>query len=417
MTKRRVKPLFEKIAIIGMGLIGSSLALACRARGVANHIVGCSRTQKTIDTATGLGLIDEGTLTPAEAVQGADMVVICTPLGIYNSIASSISKNLDSSAILTDTGSVKHLPTEHVLSALSHEQGFHFVPGHPIAGTEKSGPEAGFKELFEGRKAILTPLPITDSSATEKVKEMWRMAGAEIDILDPRRHDFIYASVSHSVQLLSSCFGLSLGALPEEAQKNIKKDTDINFKKFIRLAGSDPVMWRDIFLNNIHNIESTIDVFFQNMTSLKNSISSGEVEALKGRLEKAYEKRIYFHDMLKGEERREFRTSDYSRMGTTEKIWMDILPRLISCVVMEGISETEYEYATGAGLHGFTKNIILHGGTETKDMFASGRDVVDALNLFTRQIKTMLDFVLSENSSSLYENLIKAQQAYEKFTA
>jgi len=407
--------MFNKIAIIGVGLIGSSLALACRHRNVAKKIVGCSKTEKTLITAKALNIIDAGSTNIFEAVKGADVIVLCTPLSTYNSISSTISRSMEKHAILTDTGSVKHLPTEHVLSALSHEQGFHFVPGHPIAGTERSGPEAGFKELFEGRKTILTPLPITNANSVEKIKKMWEAVGSKVEILDTRRHDFIYAAVSHSIQLLSSAYMLALDSLPEEVRQNIINASDINFRKFIRLAGSDPVMWRDIFLQNIHNLEFTIDVFYQNISTIRENIASDESGILKARLENARKKRLYFHELLKGEERKDFRPSDYGNLPETERVWMDIMPRLISCIIMEGISESEYSYATGAGLHGFTKNIILDAAAKTTDIFNLRRSLMEAISIYTRHLKTILDLVLSENSAALYEKLTHAQKSYKKF--
>lgn len=406
--------MFGRVAIIGVGLIGSSLARKLKNIGAVNHIAGCARD--SVKKALELGVIDSAYSEPEECVKDADIIIICTPLSTYSDIAKRISPHMKEGAILTDAGSVKFIPSEKIFASLNHNQQKNFVPGHPIAGTEKSGPESGFAELFEGKKIILTPTPITDKKALDKVKKLWEVVGAEVEIMDARRHDFIFASTSHSIQFLSSSFGLSFNEIDEETKKEIIKNADINFRKFIRLTGSDPVMWRDIYFENLDNLESSLKLFLDNMESLKTALEFDEKKLLAERFENAKEKRMMLHPMLKGKDNTNFRKSDYSNASSSAIIWLDIMPRIISCLLMEGISESEYKYASGAGLHGFSKNIILDGATNVEDIFNVKDEVIFALGKFSAAINDLNLSVKNHNGAKLTEKLSASRMIYQNLS-
>ena len=193
--------LFERVAIIGMGLIGSSLARVIKRDGLARHIVASARTEQTMKTAIQLGIADSVASDAADAVRETDLVVICTPVSTYSQIARRIAPNLAPGTIVSDVGSVKSAVIAAVMPHIPDS--VHFVPGHPIAGTENSGPEAGFDTLFEGHWFLITPPPGTDPSAVERVAELWRRAGSKIEIMDPIHHDHVLAITSHVPHLIA----------------------------------------------------------------------------------------------------------------------------------------------------------------------------------------------------------------------
>lgn len=270
--------MFERIALIGMGLIGSSLARVIRRDGLAGHIAVSARTQATLDKAVELGLADSATLDACEAVRGADLVVICTPVGAYGSVAAAMGPGLKPGCIVSDVGSVKEMVIDAVGPHLP--DGVHLVPGHPIAGTEKSGPESGFAELFDGRWCVLTPPHGTDSAAVEKVAGLWRRAGMSVEIMDAAHHDKVLAITSHLPHLIAYTIVATATDLEEHLQKEVLKYSAGGFTDFTRIAGSDPVMWRDIFLNNKDAVLEILARFNEDLTALQRAIRRGEGDVL-----------------------------------------------------------------------------------------------------------------------------------------
>ena len=198
---RRDAPHFERVALIGLGLIGGSLGHAMKRGGVARHIAGYARSEATRTRALEIGFVDSAHASAAEAVKDADLVVVCTPVGVLGAVAAEIEPHLKKGAILTDVGSVKlavirdmgpHVP-----------ESVHFIPGHPIAGTEQSGPDAGFAELFDGRWCILTPVPGTDQAAVERLSGFWTACGSKVDVMEPKHHDLVLAIVSHLPHIIA----------------------------------------------------------------------------------------------------------------------------------------------------------------------------------------------------------------------
>ena len=269
---------FSRVALIGLGLINSSLARVLREKTPETEIVGCARSQATLDTSVALGFVDRATLDPAEAVAGCDLVVLGTPVGTFAPLAAQIGPHLAAGAILTDVGSVKGA----VISALSPHvpAGVHLVPGHPVAGTEHSGPEAGFAELFEGRWCILTPPPGTDARAVERIAALWRMAGMTVELMDVEHHDAVLAITSHLPHLIAYNIVGTVTDLEEETRQEVFKYAAAGFRDFTRIASSDPVMWRDIFLNNRGAVLEMLGRFTEDLSALQRAVRRGDGDYL-----------------------------------------------------------------------------------------------------------------------------------------
>jgi cyclohexadieny/prephenate dehydrogenase len=272
------KPLFQRVALIGIGLIGSSLAHVLRRDGLAGHIAVAARSQASLDTAERLGIADSTHLDAAAAVADADLVVLCTPLGAYADIGQAIAPALAAGCIVSDVGSVKQSVIRDLGPSLP--DGVHLVPGHPVAGTEHSGPESGFAELFDGRWCILTPPAGTDETAIDRVAELWRRAGMKIEIMDASHHDQVLAITSHLPHLIAYSIVSTATDLEEDLQKEVFKYSAGGFRDFTRIAASDPAMWRDVFLNNREAVLEILGRFSEDLTALQRAIRRNEGEAL-----------------------------------------------------------------------------------------------------------------------------------------
>ncbi len=271
-------PLFDRVAFIGIGLIGSSIARVMRRDGLAGSIIACARSDETLNTALELGIADEVTKDPAVAATGADLVMICTPVSTYGAIAAAISPSLKPGAIVTDVGSVKASAIKAVLPHLP--EGVHFVPGHPIAGTENSGPKSGFDTLFEGRWFLITPPPGTDQEAIDKVAELWTRAGSNIDYLEPEHHDQVLAITSHLPHLIAYTIVGTATDLEDHIKSEVVKYSASGFRDFTRIAASDPVMWRDIFLENRDAVLEMLGRLSEDLAGLQRAIRVGDGDTL-----------------------------------------------------------------------------------------------------------------------------------------
>jgi cyclohexadieny/prephenate dehydrogenase len=269
---------FERVALIGIGLIGSSLARVLRRDRLAGEIVACARNQATRDKALELGLADRATEDAAEAVRGADLVVLATPLSAYAAIGARIAPALRAGAIVTDVGSVKQAVIRDLQPSLPAS--VHFIPGHPVAGTEHSGPEAGFAELFRDRWCILTPLPDTDPAALATLTALWEQAGMRVVTMDPEHHDKVLAMTSHLPHVIAYTIVGTATDLEDSLKSEVIKFSAGGFRDFTRIAGSDPVMWRDIFLNNREAVLEMLQRFSEDLTALQRAIRWGEADKL-----------------------------------------------------------------------------------------------------------------------------------------
>ena len=278
-------PLFERVTIIGFGLIGSSLGCAIRQFGLAQSVVAGDSSPEAVETIRRLGIADHATTDLAEAVAGADLVMLCTPVSTYGPILRTIAPHLRPGTILSDVGSVKGA----VMSELTAHTptGIHLVPGHPIAGTEKSGPENGFAELFEGRWAILTPPPDADRDAVERVAALWRGVGSEIAEMDPLHHDMVLAITSHLPHLIAYTIVGTATDLEDSLKSEVVKYSASGFRDFTRIAASDPTMWRDVFLNNRDAVLDMLQRFTEDLSQLQRAIRRGEGEFLFDRFARA----------------------------------------------------------------------------------------------------------------------------------
>jgi cyclohexadieny/prephenate dehydrogenase len=278
MTGKASEPLFRRIALIGIGLIGSSLAHVVRRDGLAEHIAVAARTRRTLDKARELGLADSVTLDAGQAVEDADLVMVCSPLGTYAGIAATMAPALKPGCIVSDVGSVKQAVIRDVGPHLP--KGVHLVPGHPVAGTEHSGPEAGFPELFQGRWCILTPAAGTDEAAVGRVKSLWERAGMRIEMMDAAHHDQVLAITSHLPHLIAYTIVGTATDLEDHLKSEVIKYSAGGFRDFTRIAASDPVMWRDVFLNNREAVLEMLGRFSEDLTALQRAIRRGEGDTL-----------------------------------------------------------------------------------------------------------------------------------------
>ncbi|WP_349358549.1 prephenate/arogenate dehydrogenase family protein [Stappia sp.] len=272
------QPQFTRVALIGIGLIGSSLAHVMRARRLAGEIVVSTRSEHTLARAQELGLGDRYHLDAAEAVTGADLVILCVPVGASEQVAKWIAPALAPGAIVTDVGSTKGSVVAQMAPHLP--DGVHFIPGHPIAGTEESGPDAGFAELFEDRWCILTPVPDTDAEALARLTAFWEACGSTVETMDPDHHDLVLAIVSHLPHIIAYNIVGTADDLEAVTKSEVIKYSASGFRDFTRLAASDPTMWRDVCLHNKDAILEMLARFSEDLAALQRAIRWGDGEAL-----------------------------------------------------------------------------------------------------------------------------------------
>ena len=269
--------MIERLAIIGVGMIGSSLALALKRAGVVGHVVGCGRNQANLEKGIELGVIDSYQLSIADAIEAADTVVVAVPLGAMESVFQKISDGITDEMVITDVGSAK-ASVVRIAEACFGARAGQFVPGHPIAGAEKSGVEAGLADLYQNRRVILTPLDSTDPAAIARIEQMWLSCGARIDTLGVDHHDKVLAATSHLPHMLAYSLVNYLSNLNEHDE--IFNYAAGGFMDFTRIASSDPVMWRDVCISNGDALLSFIDGFKNELDQVSNAIRDQDGERL-----------------------------------------------------------------------------------------------------------------------------------------
>ena len=274
----RQKPLFRRVAIVGVGLIGSSVARVLRRDGLAGEIVACDASAEARARVLALGIADRAVASPAAAVRGADLVMLCTPVRSFGAIGAAMAPGLARGAIVSDVGSVKGAVVEALAPHIP--RGVHLVPGHPIAGTENSGPDAGFAELFQGRWCVLTPPEGTSARAVARVAEFWRRAGMEIATMSPVHHDRVLAITSHVPHLIAYTIVSTVSDLEETMRAEVIKFAASGFRDFTRVAGSDPTMWRDIFLSNKDAVLEMTGRLYEDIALLQKAIRHGDGDTL-----------------------------------------------------------------------------------------------------------------------------------------
>jgi cyclohexadieny/prephenate dehydrogenase len=280
-----VEPLFERLALIGIGLIGSSIARGAKAFGLARRIVICDASPQALARAAELELGDEYESDPARAVAEADCVFLCTPVGTLASIAAAVAPALRPGTILSDVGSTKQSVMRDVAPLVP--EGVAFVPGHPIAGTEFSGPDAGMADLFQGRWCLLTPQATTDEAAVRKIEALWHSLGARTARMDAPHHDRVLAIVSHLPHLLAFTICGTADDLADETKQEVLQFAASGFRDFTRIAASDPVMWRDVFLNNKEALLEMLARFSEDAQAMARAVRWGDTGYIEDKINRS----------------------------------------------------------------------------------------------------------------------------------
>jgi cyclohexadieny/prephenate dehydrogenase len=272
------QPLFDRLALIGVGLIGSSIAHAARRQGLVRSIVATARSAATRRRVVELGLADRVVETNAEAAKDADLVIVCIPVGACGPVAQEIAPHLKPGAIVSDVGSVKGSVVKDMAPHLPAN--VHFVPAHPVAGTEHSGPDSGFAELFINRWCILTPPAGTDPEAVARLAAFWRALGAKVETMSPEHHDLVLAVTSHLPHLIAYTIVGTAEELGQVTSSEVIKFSAGGFRDFTRIAASDPTMWRDVFLSNKDAVLEMLGTFNEDLSKLTRAIRRGDGQAL-----------------------------------------------------------------------------------------------------------------------------------------
>ena len=280
---------FEKVCIVGLGLIGGSIGLAIKRSNISNQITGYARSNSTLERAIDLGLVDSVRDNLKDAVNDSDLVILATPLSTFRELVEEMSPFLKKGCIITDTGSAKLTVIEDLKDILPN--GVEFVPGHPIAGTEESGPDAGFAELFDNRWCILTPTEDNSSNAVNLVKDFWESIGSKVEIMDPMHHDKVLAITSHIPHLIAFNIVGTANNLANVTEKEVVKYSAGGFRDFTRIAASDPKMWSDIFTYNSDAVLEMLDLFSNDLAKLKAAVIKKDSDLLFSNFEKTREVR------------------------------------------------------------------------------------------------------------------------------
>jgi cyclohexadieny/prephenate dehydrogenase len=268
---------FARVSIVGLGLIGSSIARAVRATMPTVRLTGHDADLQVRETARALDLCDDVTDSAGAAVTDADLVILCVPVGATGAVAAEIAADLPADAVVSDVGSSKTTPAQGMADALPHAA---IVPAHPVAGTERSGPDAGFASLFQGRWCILTPTDRSPPAAVERVAEFWRRLGAQVELMDPEHHDRVLAVTSHLPHLIAYTIVGTASDLEEVTKSEVIKYSAGGFRDFTRIAASDPTMWRDVFLSNSDAVLDMLQRFSEDLSHLQRAIRRGDGDAL-----------------------------------------------------------------------------------------------------------------------------------------
>jgi len=280
-----VEPVFRRLCLIGAGLIGGSIARRNQEmRSLAAEVVITARSAATRDRVRELGFADRVVDSAAEAVQGADAVIFCVPVGAYATVMAEVAPHLSPGTIISDVGSTKGSVIRDLAPLLP--AGVQLVPAHPMAGTEHSGPDAGFASLFEGRYVIMTPTEATDPAALEKVREFWRRCGSSVETMDPVTHDKVVAIVSHLPHLIAFTICGTADDLSEETRESVLKFAASGFRDFTRIAASDVAMWRDVFLNNREAVLEMLARFTEDAHAFGRAIRWGQEEFIVDRIQR-----------------------------------------------------------------------------------------------------------------------------------
>lgn len=270
--------MYNRVALIGLGLIASSMFWAMKRGNLVGEVTGFARSKETRDTARRIGLCDRVCESMAEAVAGADLVVLCVPVGVMGDVAAEIAPHLKEGCTVSDVGSVKRAVIDAVAPHLP--EGVHFVPAHPLAGTEHSGPESGFAELFDNRWCLVVPAEASDPDVVEQLRALWEGMGANVEEMEPDHHDLVLSVTSHAPHLIAYTMVGVADDLRRVTDSEVIKYSAAGFRDFTRIAASDPTMWRDVFLNNKDAILEILGRFTEELFALQRAIRRGDGDHL-----------------------------------------------------------------------------------------------------------------------------------------
>lgn len=394
----------DNITIIGLGLMGSSLAIALKESGFANKVTGYARSAGTITRALDLNVIDSGSCELKIAVKDADIVVICTPISTYSNIAKELNSSTKKTAIITDVGSVKHNPTWQILSNLSEEKQPMLVPAHPIAGSDKSGIEAKNPDLYKDKKVILTPGPATSQNAVETIEKMWEVCGAQTKIMDSSQHDEAYASVSHATQLLAYASINCIDHYGNEAISNIAQNANEEFLAFNRIGNSNPVMWADIFQANKSYFLEQIGNINNIFSDIRDTLSYKPVlVAERIRLAKSKREEWCFEENLP------------NKINFNDDI-SDCMLLLVPKIIATGLVENTYfiDFA-GSGFADVSRPLLSVDDTLESAIEENKDILIDFLTSLCIEIEGMHHIINFGETEDIAQELASAQEACESF--
>lgn len=392
----------QTITVIGLGLMGSSLAMALKASGAIENVVGYARSANTVKTALDLNLIDKGSCELKVAVKDADIVVLCTPPSTYSNIVKEITPVLKDNAILTDIGSVKHNPSWQILSILPEKKKPYFVPAHPIAGSERSGIEAKDPNLYQGKQVIITPGPITDKQAVATVEKMWEACGAITTEMDANKHDEIYASVSHAVQLLIYATITCIDHYGNEAMSQIAQNANQEFMKFTRIGGSNPLMWSGIFHANKSYLLQQVTTLNQTLSNLRDLLESKPV-LVSERIRNAAQKR----QSWKNEKAYQNKTLFSDEITDTMIL---LAPKIIATALVEN---TEYMDYAGSGFSDATAPLLCINGDLEPLLQSNKETLIDFLASLCMELEGLQHIIQFGEAEDIAQEFASAQEAHD----
>ncbi len=401
--------IFNNVLIIGLGLVGSSLARVMKANNIAKSICGYDQLVTTIQTGFSLQIIDESILTLDNQVEKYDLIILCTPVNSYGEIVKKLKKHISKDAIITDVGSVKESVISTIKKGLGEDLSHLYIPSHPIAGSEKSGIDAGSDDLFNNKKIILTPTEKNKPEAIEKIKTFWKMCGGKIEIMEAKKHDEIYASVSHIIHCI--CYSYAMYIKKNHAAKfnEIAADIQEDFKTFVRLGGSDIHMWQDILLSNQKAILHSADNLMKNLNSIIKELES-KTKKISPRLVAAKTKRNVID---KGNYN--FVKKTKLSYSSESYVLLQIIPKIIACVIMESTNKDLVQYA-GRGFYSTTET-LLKMPANIEDTIQMHKDKTTTyLKNFIKDLKSFFDVIEQGGEEKVHIHLENCLSAYNKLT-
>jgi cyclohexadieny/prephenate dehydrogenase len=380
--------LFHNITIIGLGLIGSSIARAAKNKNLCKKIIAFDNNKEYLLKAKRLDIIDVIAESLVDAVKQTDLIFLCTPIGTYNNIFDKISPYLNKNILISDVGSVKNSVITSVVGHLTASQLKNFIPSHPIAGSEKSGLDAGSKSLFTHKQLIITPTMFSSLTATEQLQEFWQHIGANVTIMDAKKHDHIYSLSSHLPHFISFCYAKALKKYEGKPIKEIISSKGDEFASFIRLCESNPIMWADIFIHNKEEILKNIDIFYMPPSFAKIK-SVHDYVNITQRLKDAQ----YTRKMIKP-------IAHYKTKINRADIFTGILPKIIATITVESAVDLSN---IGGGYLGITENIISLDNRAQNTIKNNMHELNRAISLLKEEIDHLYNAIKEDSKDKIID--------------